>query len=120
VVLRWEAAYAKRHFIGWSDDGRTFRGYWFTVDKAGSYLYRLGDRQAKYVGILMRERAPKMQNYSFWEAEIYQDFGQAQAEPPNGESVVEINLTENDTGFVEESMVFSEITEHLWLPSVKR
>jgi hypothetical protein len=73
VVIRWETAYAAQHFVGWSDDGIHFTGYWFTISHSGAYGYSLGSRTARYVAVLMRRRAPRMNNYSFWEFEVYQN-----------------------------------------------
>ncbi len=73
VIVRWEAAYAAQHFIGWSNDGTNFTGYWFTNSSAGSYRYDLrGSHTARYIAILMRTHAPGLGNYSFWEFEAYQ------------------------------------------------
>jgi N-acetylmuramoyl-L-alanine amidase len=71
VVIRWEAAYAASHFVGWSNDGLNFSGYWFNLTAAGNYAYSLGTRTARYVAVLMRQRAPCCGNFSFWEFEIY-------------------------------------------------
>jgi exopolysaccharide biosynthesis protein len=71
VVVRWEAAYAANHFIGWSNDGRNFTGYYYTIGAPGSYQYAIGTRTARYVGIWMYRRAPCCGNYSFYELEVY-------------------------------------------------
>lgn len=71
VQVKWEAAYAKRVFVGTSTDCVTFSGYWYTHTSAGYYRYVLGDRSARCVGVYMTERAPNMTNYSFWEAEAF-------------------------------------------------
>jgi exopolysaccharide biosynthesis protein len=71
VVVRWEAAYAANHFIGWSNDGRNFTGYYYTIGTPGSYQYAIGTRTARYVGIWMYRRAPCCGNYSFYELEVY-------------------------------------------------
>lgn len=77
VVIRWEGAYAAQHFIGWSDDGVHFTGYWYTINQPGEQTYSVGTRTARYVGVLMRSRAPRMNNYSFLELEVYQGGGAA-------------------------------------------
>ncbi len=71
VVVRWEAAYAASHFIGWSNDGRNFTGYSYNISAPGSYQYTIGSRTARYVGIRMYRRAPCCGNYSFYELEVY-------------------------------------------------
>ncbi|RME53219.1 MAG: hypothetical protein D6790_17890, partial [Caldilineae bacterium] len=70
VLIRWGAAYGRRYLVGWSDDGRTFTGYVYEVDKQGAYLHDLGNHTARYVGVKMLEPAPGMNNYSFWEIEV--------------------------------------------------
>ncbi len=77
LTIRWETAYAAQYFIGWSDDGARFTGYWYSIGQPGAYTYSLGTRTARYVGILMRSRAPRMNNYSFWELEVYRGAGPA-------------------------------------------
>ena len=81
VVIRWEAAYAAQHFVGWSNDGVTFSGYWYTISSPGSYGYNLGTQNARYVGLLMRNRAPGMGNYSFWELEVYRNGAEQSVSP---------------------------------------
>lgn len=98
VVIRWEAAYAASHFVGWSNDKVNFTGYWYSISAPGAYSYNLSSRTARYVGILMRTRAPLMNNYSFWEAEVYRTTTTATAEDDATpiepvEGPVEINLT---------------------------
>jgi len=71
VIVRWEAAYATQYFIGWSNDGSNFTGYWYTASAAGAYTHNLGSHTARYAGIMMRQHAPCCGNYSFWEYEVY-------------------------------------------------
>ncbi len=71
VVIRWETAYAVKHFVGWSNDGINFTGYWYTINSPGNYLYNLNSRTARYVGIMMQQHASCCGNYSFWEFEVY-------------------------------------------------
>jgi hypothetical protein len=71
VVIRWEAAYAARHYVGWSTDGTNFTGSWYSISSAGVYGYQIGSRNARYIAVLMRTRAPRMNNYSFYEFEVY-------------------------------------------------
>ena len=93
VVIRWEAAYAASHFIGWSDDGNSFTGYWYNISSPGSYRYTLGGHSNRYVAVLMRTRAPQMNNYSFYEFEVYNASGtsslssESTAAQPSGEPV---------------------------------
>ena len=71
VVIRWEAAYAARYFVGWSNDGTNYEGYWYEPTAPGGYSHAMGNRTARYVGVAMVERAPTMNNYSLWEFEVY-------------------------------------------------
>lgn len=76
VVIRWETAYAARHFVGWSNDGINFTGYWFNISAPGNYAYNIGTRTAAYVGVIMTNTAPCCGNYSFWETEVYRTTSQ--------------------------------------------
>ncbi|MBX2999641.1 MAG: discoidin domain-containing protein [Caldilineaceae bacterium] len=71
VVIRWEAAYATRYFVGWSDDGTNYTGYNYSRSSAGTYTHDIGTRTARYIGIKMDARASGMNNFSFWEVEVY-------------------------------------------------
>ena len=71
VIIRWEAAYAAQHFVGWSDDCNSFSGNWYSLSAPGSYNYQIGSHNARCVGVLMRTRAPRMNNYSLYEFEVY-------------------------------------------------
>lgn len=72
AIVRWENAYAARFFVGWSNDGTNFTGYEFTTSSAGAYNVDLrGARTARYVAVIMYTRAPRMNNYSFYELEVY-------------------------------------------------
>jgi hypothetical protein len=75
VVIRWEAAYAPSHFVGWSNDGVNFTGYWYNISSPGAYAYNLGTNTAKYVGIYMATHASCCGNFSFWESEVYHTGG---------------------------------------------
>lgn len=70
VVIRWEAAYSRTHFVGWSSNCTNYQGYWYNL-AGGNVTYNLGTRTARCVGILMRNPRPGMANYSFWEYEVY-------------------------------------------------
>lgn len=69
VTINWEAAYAARHFVGWSNDGIHFLGNNYTISQSGprTYTFPGGARRARYVGVAMYEHAPGLGNYSFWE-----------------------------------------------------
>jgi hypothetical protein len=71
VVIRWENAYASSHYIGWSNDGSNFSGYWYSIAAPGVYAYDLGTHNNRYLALLMRTRAPSMANFSLWEFEAY-------------------------------------------------
>jgi hypothetical protein len=70
VKIRWETAYARRYFVGWSNDGNNLTGYWYSMSSAGYYGYTLGTRTARYAVVYMTEHAPCCGNYSFWEFEV--------------------------------------------------
>lgn len=90
VVIRWETAYAAQHFVGWSNDCSSFTGYWYTISAPGTYSYTLGSRSARCAAVLMRTRAPNMNNYSFYEYEVYRSAGLMYTSG--------LNLTPGDSG----------------------
>lgn len=88
ATIRWEAAYSAYYFLGWSNDGTNYTGYYFTTNAAGHYQYNLGNRTARYVGLAMITRAPRMQNYSFWELAVMNGTVQAAGDPESASDVV--------------------------------
>jgi N-acetylmuramoyl-L-alanine amidase len=88
VAIRWETAYAPSHFVGWSDDGYTFYGYWYGISSANYYGYNLGTRNARYVGIYMPNNAPCCGNVSFWEFEVHRIFTTSAAAGETGGEAV--------------------------------
>ncbi len=97
VVIRWEAAYAARHFVGWSNDGANFTGYWYNISGAGNYAYNIGSRTARYVAVLSTQHAPCCNNYSLWEFEVYRTIVTSMASTNDEEIAVEIAGTISDT-----------------------
>jgi N-acetylmuramoyl-L-alanine amidase len=75
VVINWEAAYAANYFLCWSDNTSTCSGFSYSISSAGSKTHDLGARTARYVWLRMDTRAPRMNNYSFFELEVYRDAG---------------------------------------------
>jgi hypothetical protein len=71
VVVRWETAYAARHYIGWSDNGTDFSGFWVTISAPGTWTYTFAPVTARYVIVYSTQHAPCCGNYSFWEVEVY-------------------------------------------------
>jgi N-acetylmuramoyl-L-alanine amidase len=71
VTIKWDQAYASKHFVGWSDDKKTIQGFWYAVDQPATYLYNLGEHSARYIGVLLQNRAPGFNKYSIWELETY-------------------------------------------------
>jgi hypothetical protein len=70
IAIKWEAAYASRYFVGWSNDCSNFTGYWRSRSGAGTDFVGTGGRvSAKCVGVYMTQVAPCCWNYSFWEVE---------------------------------------------------
>jgi hypothetical protein len=81
VRINWEAAYAAQYKIVWSDDGENwycFCDTTYTTGGAGWTQHTFSTRYRRYVGIHMLARAPRMNNYSFWEMEVYYDSGRAE------------------------------------------
>lgn len=75
VRITWERAYAADHCIAWWSDGQpsipSTQMRCYTISAPGRYTYALGTQSARYVGVLMRRRAPWMTNYSLWEFGTY-------------------------------------------------
>jgi hypothetical protein len=70
-IVRWETAFGSQYFVGWSDDNRTYTGYWRTLSSKQDDTISFGAQAHRWVGIYMTQRAPRMNNYSFWEYEVY-------------------------------------------------
>lgn len=71
VMINWEAAYAKSYFVGYSTNCSTFYGGNFSASSGGAKTYSFGKVTARCVGVLMKQRAPFMTNYSIYEIEVY-------------------------------------------------
>jgi hypothetical protein len=71
VTIRFEAAYARDYFVGWSSNGTNYTGYWYSATYPANWIHNLGTRSARYSAVLLRTRAPGMANFSFWEYEVY-------------------------------------------------
>ena len=98
VVIRWEAAYAGQYFVGTSNDGQHFYGHWYTTNAPGSYRYDLGTRTARYIGVYMTERAPRMNNYSFWELEAYNTARRSSNQPQGMDAIEAISIEDSAAG----------------------
>jgi hypothetical protein len=70
-VVRWEAAYAAHYWMAWSDDGVNYSGYQRTLNSPQTDSYTFPPQTHRYVAIYMDQRAPRMNNYSLWEFEVY-------------------------------------------------
>ena len=85
-VVRWEAAYAAHYWVAWCDNNCTSNSNsnWYGFERRLSSrqddVIDFGSRTHRYVGVLMTERAPRMNNYSFWEFEVYNRAGASAAE----------------------------------------
>lgn len=127
VIICWEAAYAARHYVGWSDNGTNYYGYNYSISGPGCYRYDLGVRTARYIGIKMAVRAPYMNNYSFWEMEAYRTataFNQEDGMPVFLDESTAENLTDiSPEGEIEEA-ILPEVEEsdqtQYYLPLVNR
>lgn len=115
VTVRWEAAYAARYFVGWSNDGTNFTGYYRTISAPGTYTIDVGVQQARYAGVIMEQRAPRMNNYSFWEVEVYRI---AARETAADDLEGEVFIPEGDpvTLAIEEAAM----TQQLYLPQISQ
>jgi hypothetical protein len=123
VVVRWEAAYAAGHFIGWSNDGVNFTGYSYSISAPGAYQYSIGTRTARYVGIRMYRRAPCCGNYSFFELEVYRGaIAAADASAETSETAIEAETLLEATLDGEETTVILDSPETgknwLYLPLI--
>ncbi len=93
VRINWEAAYAATYLVVWSDDGDTWYCFCDTVYTRGSSgwaEHNFDTRTRRYVGVIMLTRAPKMNNYSFYEFEVY---GPAAATNPAGAEGAPVETT---------------------------
>jgi hypothetical protein len=73
VRINWEAAYAARYRVVWSYDGTNwyYNNTEYTRGGSGWADHSFEARTRRYVGVVMMERAPRMNNYSFFEFEVY-------------------------------------------------
>ena len=110
VVIRWEAAYAGRYFVGTSNDGQRFYGHWYTTNAPGSYRYDLGTRTARYIGVYMTERAPRMNNYSFWELEAYNTARRSSNQPQGMDAIEAISIGDSSAEIPAPAQLFQITT----------
>lgn len=71
ISVNFEAAYARNYFVGWSNDGVNFTGYWMTASSSGIKTVNVGTRSARWVAVILQGAAPGLGNYSFWEAGVF-------------------------------------------------
>lgn len=118
VIIRWESAHAGKYYIGWSNDNLTYSGYTFIISAPGAYSHSLvALRTAKYVGIRMEQTAPLMNNYSFYEAEVYRTPPAGTAAAAEGDPLIELVPQGSPVTVVREGM---EAPYSLYLPAVGR
>lgn len=121
VIIRWEAAYAASYFVGWSTNGTNYTGYSYTASAAGTYTHSLGTRTARYVGIQMKTRAPRMNNYSFWEAEVYRTSTSAVATGIDGSEQVIENLPVGELETIQFDLTEpEELMNKIYLPLINQ
>jgi len=98
-VVRWEAAYGARYWVAWCDnnctnnDNSNWSGFERWLSSRQDDVVDFNSERHRYVGVLMIERAPRMNNYSIWEFEVYnrtaatmsEVLGQPQPLPSSGE-----------------------------------
>jgi hypothetical protein len=75
----------------------------------------VGVQQARYAGVIMEQRAPRMNNYSFWEVEVYRI---AARETAADDLEGEVFIPEGDpvTLAIEEAAM----TQQLYLPQISQ
>jgi hypothetical protein len=71
VVINWEASYASSYFMCWSNDTNICYGYSYHAVSGGPVTLNVGNQTARYLWLKMDSRAPRMNNYSFFEFEAY-------------------------------------------------
>lgn len=74
IRINWETSYAASYRIVWSDNGTNWFYYTnnqYTRSGPGWAVHTFSPWAHRYVGVTMLTRAPRMNNYSFWEFEIY-------------------------------------------------
>lgn len=97
VIIRWEAAYAQKYYIAWSEDCVNYYGFYYESGGEGVYSYSMnGERFGRCLAVVMVERAPSMQNYSMWEVEAYRRGALTEA-APGQESDPLINVVRSDS-----------------------
>lgn len=98
VNIRWETAYASNYFVGWSDNGINFTGYYYSPSAPGYYAHLVGTRSARYVAVMMVQHAPCCANYSLWEFEVFRNnpLNREMLQLPNGLDSAEITLPIGD------------------------
>jgi hypothetical protein len=75
-IVRWENAYGAHYYVAWCDSNctsndSTWYGYERWLNSKQNDVISFGVQTHRYVGIYMVQRAPTMNNYSFWEFEVY-------------------------------------------------
>jgi hypothetical protein len=75
IVIRWEAAYARDYFVGYSNAtncwSTSYSGWNYYPWSAETKTVSFSTVTARCVGIYMRTRASGMSNYSIYEVEVY-------------------------------------------------
>jgi hypothetical protein len=113
VIVRWEYSYAARYYIGWSSDCEHYWGYTYTASGPGALRHELGSHNERCVGVWMQERAPRMNNYSIWEVEVYN--GAIAASGAGEEEMLEVA---RPVGEMEEHVLRPQAEERVYLPWV--
>jgi N-acetylmuramoyl-L-alanine amidase len=92
VKINWEGAYAARYRILFSNDLSTWYCYcstFYTRSSAGWAEHTFPAVTYRYIGVQMLNRAPLMQNYSFYELEAYNGSGLLNEPGPSTQTVEE-------------------------------
>ncbi|MCE7988316.1 MAG: hypothetical protein DYG89_44725 [Caldilinea sp. CFX5] len=72
IYINFETAYATVYEIHWWNDGDAFTtGRAYTSNSSGLKRHNVGVQQARYLGILMKQRYWQYCNYSLWEVSTY-------------------------------------------------
>jgi hypothetical protein len=76
-IVRWEAAYGARYYVAWCDnnctnnDNANWRGFERRLSSRQDDVIDFGSETHRYIGVYMIDRAPRMNNFSFFEFEAY-------------------------------------------------
>lgn len=117
VDIYWNAPYAARYFIGWSNDNVTYTGYTYTLTEPGAFSHSmLALRTAKYIGIRMEALAAGQTSFSMREVAAYRMPTVSAASEADGPGdLVELQPDGDEVTYVHEGI---DASFTLFLPTV--